>query len=231
MRLRTAVNQYITYRRSLGEGFVNNELKLNAFVHTIGEKDRFTDVKTESVSKYLAGTSPVITTNWHAKYYALHGFYKYAISRGYTKTSPLPAVIPKRPAPFVPYIYSIKELRAIFDACLNYQINKGELKPYTVRTLLLILYGTGLRVSEALSLKISDVDFRKHLLIIRETKFHKTRLVPIGKELSHALLEYASRRRRWKFRLRAPWRRPPDRVRSSWLAPVNLKTLFKPAAA
>ena len=201
MRLRTAVNQYITYRRSLGEGFVDNKIKLNAFVHAIGEKARFTDVKTESVSKYLAGTSPVITTNWHAKYYALHGFYKYAISRGYTKTSPLPAVIPKRPAPFVPYIYSIKELRAIFDACLNYQINKGELKPYTVRTLLLILYGTGLRVNEALSLKLSDVDFRKHLLIIRETKFHKTRLVPIGKELSHALLEYASRRRRWKYHL------------------------------
>ena len=30
MRLRTAVNQYITYRRSLGEGFVDNKIKLNA---------------------------------------------------------------------------------------------------------------------------------------------------------------------------------------------------------
>lgn len=47
-----------------------------------------------------------------------------------------------------------------------------------------MLYGTGLRISEALGLDITDVDLQDRLLYIRETKFYKTRLVPTGPDLS-----------------------------------------------
>ena len=201
MRLRIAVNQYIAYRKSLGADFTDNSIKLNAFVRAMGEKANFADIKPESVSKYLAGTTPAITINWHRKYYALHVFYQYALSRGYIKTSPLPVAIPKQPPPFVPYIYNTGELRALFDACLGYQKKKGRLKPYTIRTLLLLLYGTGLRLSEAISLTLADVDLSQALLTIREAKFHKTRLVPLGKQLAQILIEYAAWRQKEKYHL------------------------------
>ncbi len=199
MKLHTAVNQFIVYRRSLGEGFTDTSMKLNAFARAMGQEINIADVRPESVSKYLAGTAPVITTNWHNKYYALRGFYRYAISRGYTQTSPLPVVIPKWPARFVPYVYNTEELRALFDACLSYQKNKIILEPYMVRTFLLLIYGAGLRIGEAVSLTLADVDLDQAVLTIRETKFYKTRLVPIGKQLTQILLQYSIWRQREKY--------------------------------
>lgn len=199
MRLRTVVNQYIAYHQTLGGSFRTDDTTLNAFVHAMGEDANLADVKPESVAKYLADGSCVITSNWHRKYYTLRRFYRYALSRGYTQTSPLPIAIPKRPPPFVPYIYNVKELRALFDTCFSYQRKKGWLEPYMVRTFLLLLYGAGLRLSEAISLKLADVDLRQQILTIRETKFHKTRLVPLGKQLTQILLQYALWRQRRRY--------------------------------
>src|SRR5271157_4941378 len=69
------------------------------------------------------------------------------------------------------------------------------LSPDTMRTLIIVLYGTGLRLGEATRLKHEDVDFRKTALTIRETKFGKSRLVPIGKDLVSILRLYRMRHR------------------------------------
>jgi len=62
-----------------------------------------------------------------------------------------------------------------------------KLEPHTLRTILILLYGAGLRVSEALGLTLADVDLAAALLIIRETKFHKTCMVPLGPDLHQVL--------------------------------------------
>ena len=63
-----------------------------------------------------------------------------------------------------------------------------------MRTLLLLLYGAGLRISEALRLTLADCDLEQSLLTIRETKFYKSRLVPLGPDLSQALKLYLAAR-------------------------------------
>jgi integrase/recombinase XerD len=65
--------------------------------------------------------------------------------------------------------------------------------PVTVRTMLLLLYGAGLRVSEAIHLDRRDVNLKESLLTIRQTKFGKTRLVPFGPDLGRALTQHARR--------------------------------------
>lgn len=195
MKLLKAITNYVTYRKTLGEIFLTNERFLKAFARTIGTETNLSDIKSEHVNTFIAGKGP-ITASWHAKHQALRGFYCYVISRGYTTKSPLPTVIPKRPPPFVPYIYTRRELRSLLDATSIYQKNRSQLEPYMVRTLLLLLYGAGLRIKEAVSLTLADVDLDRALLIIRETKFHKTRLVPIGKQLTQALSQYVARRQR-----------------------------------
>jgi site-specific recombinase XerD len=198
MRLHAAVTQYVTYRKSLGERFLTNESILKRFARETGPKANLSDVQPESVNNFLSGTGP-ITSNWHAKYQALLGFYRYALSRGHVKNSPLPTAIPKRPQPFVPYVYDVKELQALLDASLTYQKNRSHIRPKTIRSLLLLLYGAGLRIHEAVSLTLADVNFPQKLLTIHKTKFRKSRLVPVGDELVQGLSKYNGYRQQKKF--------------------------------
>jgi site-specific recombinase XerD len=159
----------------------------------MGEDAALQDVAPERVSAFLNGTGP-LTASWHVKHNALLGFYRYAISRGFVSHSPLPMEMPKRPPAFQPYIYSQAELRHLVDATSSYQRNRGSLEPSTVKTLLLLMYGAALRASEVLSLTNTDVDLPNAVLTVRDSKFFKTRLVPLGPATTRILLDYVSGR-------------------------------------
>jgi integrase len=109
-------------------------------------------------------------------------------------SSPLPAHLPKRPPAYVPHIYTRDELRRLLEATTAFRKRPRKLSQETLRALLLLLYGSGLRVGEALALNLADVDLEAALLTIRDTKFHKTRLVPLGADLKRTLTNYAAER-------------------------------------
>jgi integrase/recombinase XerD len=193
MKLGNAITQYIAYRQTLGEIFQSNGRILKAFGRAVGLEKTLRNVRSKHVFRFLNGTGP-ITSNWHVKHQALRGFYLYAISRGYTSSSPLPVAIPRRPPRFEPCIYTRQELRLLLRSCLTYQKNRSCIDPAMVRTLLFLLYGAGLRVGEAIRLTLADVDLDSNCLTIRQTKFRKTRLVPICTQLARELKRYADRR-------------------------------------
>lgn len=189
MKLAQAIHDYIRLKQSLGSRFHTEATILKAFCKALGEV-AIVDVQPHRVTSYLAGSGPV-TRNWHRKYEALSGFYRFAVGRGYVLHSPLPMTVPKRPQPFRPYIYTQEELSAILKATSEYETPRTALEEATLRTLLLLLYGAGLRIGEALALTRADVDLDTALLTIRESKFYKTRLVPIGPQLTVVLGTYA----------------------------------------
>ena len=198
MKLHSLITQYVTYRQSLGEKFITNGNVLKSFNRFLGRSKNLSDIKSKQVNSFLAGKG-AITINWHKKHQALRGFYRYALSRGYVKSSPLPTIIPQKPQRLTPYIYNAKELKDLLDAALIYQGTRGKLVPYMVRTILLLLYGAGLRIGEVINISLADVDLTQSLLIIRETKFFKTRLVPIGTQLTQSLFLYVLWRKREGF--------------------------------
>ena len=66
----------------------------------------------------------------------------------------------------------------------------------TYRVIFTLLYGLGLRVGEVARLAVGDVDLIRDLLVIRETKFYKSRLVPFGPRIDTVLRDYLARRTR-----------------------------------
>ena len=82
----------------------------------------------------------------------------------------------------------------LLDATTDYRRPPLRIEPHTFRALLLLLYGAGVRVGEARRLTLGDVDLPAALLTIRDTKFYKTRLVPLGADLTRAMKHYADRR-------------------------------------
>ncbi|MCY0858716.1 tyrosine-type recombinase/integrase [Cupriavidus sp. D39] len=193
MKLPEAVVAYVAYKQSLGMRFATEARTLKSFYRTLGDID-MREIDADRVYAFLAGKGP-ITAFWHRKLSALRGFYRFAIARGYTTSSPLPLTVPKEPRTFVPYIYSREEMKRLLAATADRE--RCNLSSLTCRTLLLLLYGTGLRIGEAVGLNLADVDLDSGILCIRESKFYRTRLVPTGPDLTSVLVQYAVERNKW----------------------------------
>ena len=192
MKLVDVIADYVALRQSLGYRFTSGKHRLKAFGRAVGADHQIQDVAPDRVLAFLG---PPVTCDWRHQYSALACFYRYAISRGHVRVSPLPATVPKMPSRFVPYIYTHEEIRRLLDATTSYRKVNLLFEPTTFRAVLLLLYGAGLRISEALSLRMADVDVADSVLLIRETKFYKSRHVPIGASLTQALVRYVDARR------------------------------------
>jgi integrase/recombinase XerD len=90
-----------------------------------------------------------------------------------------------------PYIFTDEELQALLAQTARLRPSRS-LRPQTYRTLLALLAVTGLRISEALALRFKDVT--PDGLTIRETKFRKSRLVPLHATTTAALQQYLTQR-------------------------------------
>ena len=177
MKLSALATQYVAYKQSMGMRFHTEARTLRSFCRAMGDI-AVVEIAAGRVEAYIAGAGPV-TRFWHRKHEVLRGFYRFAIARGYAASSPLPKLVPKPPQ-FVPYIFSREELQRLLDAAVCCENPRSKLQPHTCRTLILLLYAAGLRISEALSLKLTNMDLTASVLTIRESKFYKTRLVPDG---------------------------------------------------
>jgi integrase/recombinase XerD len=193
MKLTARTAQYVSYKQSMGMRFHTEARTLRSFCRAMGDI-AVAEVAADCVQAYIAGTGPV-TRFWHRKHEVLRGFYRFAMARGYAANSPLPKIVPKPPH-FVPHIYSRDELQRLLDATACCEGSRCKLQPYTCRMLILLLYAAGLRIGEALSLRLTDVDLSARTLTIRESKFYKTRLVPMSPALNATLEESVSQRAR-----------------------------------
>jgi site-specific recombinase XerD len=188
MTLHDAIEQYIVWRRAHGAKLDSSAGILRRFLRYADGNAACDAVTTTQVLAFLAGEGP-LTRLRENKYYALNGFWRHAISRGLATRSPLPENEPKSPPRNPPYIYSHEELRRLFEPANLEVCRRGavQLDARTFRALILLLYGAGLRFSEATGLTLADVDLPAAVLTIRATKFYKSRLVPIGPLLAKAL--------------------------------------------
>jgi integrase len=92
-----------------------------------------------------------------------------------------------------PHIYTLDEIRRLLRAAATLTPVHST-RPSTYVALLSLLFSTGLRISEALALRIDDVT--PDGLVVRETKFRKSRLVPLHPTTRVGLERYLARRRR-----------------------------------
>lgn len=192
MKLHYAVEKYISLKQAMGMRFQTPASMLRGFARAMGARD-IAQIDLDAVQAYLRGRkSP------NEKFYILTQFYQFAIARGYATSSPLPTVMLKRSArTFLPHIYTLEEIRRLLATAGVLDHQRGRLSAFTFRTLVTMLYGTGLRISEALRLTFADVNLTDALLIIRDSKFYKTRWVPLGPKLCALLKIYSAQRRQW----------------------------------
>ena len=90
-----------------------------------------------------------------------------------------------------PHIYSEEEIIDLLAAARDLG-PPGDLRSATYETLFGLIASTGIRVSEAVHLLNMDVDLKQGMLTIRQTKFAKSRYVPLHSSTAEALRQYRS---------------------------------------
>lgn len=188
MSITDAISQYARYRTDLGCKFRIKGFILNAFAVHIGKDTDIQEVSTDQCSCYLSMKGykdHSVTTYWFALHTVLNCFFQWCCERGLVKTNPLPPLKPKKPLAYVPYIYTDEELATIFDCALHYRKRFNVYYPEMVQAVIKTIYFLGLRPSEAINLCMSDIHLNgDNYALIRETKFHKTRMVPFNSQVA-----------------------------------------------
>jgi len=189
MKLSQAADLYIQRKQDAGMRFDSPTHILRSFLRHCGDIDLH-HITVPQVTAFLDG-SGVRPSTWSGKRGTLQAFFVYWTARGRLKYSPLPPSAPKITQSFVPYIYSRSDLSSLLSAVPRCQRASGcVMSAATFRTLVLFLYGTGMRLGEALRLQLVDVDLMLTLITIRDTKFYKSRLVPLGPDIEKVLQQY-----------------------------------------
>lgn len=106
---------------------------------------------------------------------------------------PGPVWVPRQQSIFRPHIYTPAEIQALLREA-SQLTPAGSLRPRTYVTLFGVLYCTGLRISEALALRLMDVDCDDGLVWVQESKFHKSRVLPLRSDAVAELRLYLSER-------------------------------------
>jgi len=139
-------------------------------------------------------TLPGGSDSWRAlRLSAVRGFAAYLHALDDAHPVPPADLCPNRPARATPYPYSDQQIAALMAATV---ILRGRLRQATYRTLIGLLAVTGMRVGEAIRLDRDDVDLAHGVLTVRDTKFGKSRELPVHSSTVKALRDYARERDR-----------------------------------
>jgi integrase/recombinase XerD len=143
------------------------------------------DVRTEDVEDWLSARAEKVSKRTQARELsALKSFFDYMILEGLRKNNPCESLESPRIGRYLPDVLSVEEVGRIMES-----VDCSDPKGLRDRAILEILYGCGLRVSEAVGLKISDV-FLKEGFVRVIGKGDKQRIVPLGKVAAECFRDY-----------------------------------------
>lgn len=188
--LKSGIDAYLALRRAVGFRLKTEEYLLDNFARWAAERGE-THVRTQTAMDWAAAAH--VPWQRERRLRAVAGFARHARAEDSRHEVPPIFVFARRPVRPVPHIYSPDELRHLLDAASQLPAI-WPLKRQVFTTLFGLLAATGLRISEALDLRFGDVTADG--LVIRKTKFSKSRLMPLHPTTASALGRYLDLRRR-----------------------------------
>lgn len=183
------VETYLSLRQATGFAMINAGYLLKSFAAFAAERGQF-HIHTQTAIDWAACGPSVAQRDARLK--AVCRFARHVRVEDAGHELPPANHFGARKRRRSPHIYSAAEIDRLIRAALRLR-PKGGLRSWTHATLIALLSTTGLRISEALKLTVADVT--SDGLLIRETKFRKTRLVPLHDTAVAGLRRYLARRR------------------------------------
>lgn len=191
--LANGIQQFLAHKRALGQSFWTEETALRLLDAFLVQQQvhRLEEVTVELIDAFVASRPRTRPRSYNHLISVLGRLFRWLVVNAY-----LPSFAWQRPArretsPRRPYLFTPDQARHLLACAASLEDNaSAPLRGATYRTIFALLYGLGLRVGEVSHLCVKDLDFDRSLLVIRQTKFLKSRLVPFGPRLQALLREY-----------------------------------------
>jgi integrase len=191
----THFTAFLNLKRSLGYKYISEEITLltfDRFLVTQGQS--CVELSKEVVEKWSAKRDNECDVTRYGRIICIIQFLSYLRDCGFE--APILA-LPKYPkSTFIPYIYSHEEIAAIFHSCHRLRLGCRDMRSglFVMPFLLRMLYATGIRIGEALSLRNQDVNIDEKHFTLRGTKNTKDRLIPFTDTLATVIQDYLQHR-------------------------------------
>jgi site-specific recombinase XerD len=187
------MREFLAAKRALGRRYTTEESVLRLFDAYLAQQavSSVADVTAEVVDAFLAAHAERRARSYNELLGIIRRLFAWLVRQEKLSVSPVRAKPRRRTAQRIPCLLGPDDARRLLDLAGNLPSNaRAPLRGPTYRTVFALLYGLGLRVGEVSRLRRADVDLGRDLLIVRGTKFGKSRLVPFGPRLGAQLRGY-----------------------------------------
>jgi integrase/recombinase XerD len=198
VRVARCVEIYVGRKQACGYSYVSIARLLRRFVRFI--RNIHISLVTDYHLNAFLSCGRASNNTWRHHASCLFGFFRYWFARRQIRQIPTPKQKPAEARTFFPYIYSREEIRRLVNvAAVSQQASRCTFGPKTLKTILLFLYGTAMKIDDALALSYSDVDFRNASIQVHSTSVHQKRVIPLGGDVMRLVRRYLKSDERRRF--------------------------------
>ena len=173
--------------------YENDTLSLKNYILDNKIKESPIECTPDTVNSFIYNSSKKNSPRSQArKISGLKSFFKFLVFEGYLKSSPMSNIESPKLGRKLPDILNVEEISQMISS-----INIKEKFGQRNKTIIEILYGTGIRVSELIELKISNIFFKENLIRVLG-KGDKERFVPIGLKAKKSIIDYINNDRKYQ---------------------------------
>ena len=199
--LADAIHRFLAYKRALARLFLVEEKTLRLLDRYLAENNIRTldQITPELLNAFLASRPRRTARSYNHLLGTIARLFDWLVLQGEWERSPVQAKPRRQTTQRMPFLFDQVAARRLLDAAGCLPDNSfAQMRGLTYRTIFALLYGLGLRVGEASRLRLGDIDWKQQLLVIRLTKFSKSRLVPFGPRIAILLRQYLeTQEKRW----------------------------------
>jgi site-specific recombinase XerD len=189
VKIAQCVENFVARKRVCGYEYDSSARLLRRFAAFVGRID-IALVSEENINLFLT-RGHLAHHTWRSQRSLIRRFVAYWFARRQIKRIPEAEQKPNISSRFFPYVYSKAEIARLLAAAPICQVRRRcAIDSSTLSTIVLFLYGTGLRVTEALSLTDSNIDFRNGSIEICPGSLYRHRTIPIGSDVQRVLLRH-----------------------------------------
>ena len=200
--LQAALDEYLSVRRTLGFKLRDEGTVLPQFLCFLEEKGS-PFITTDLALQWATQPENVLPAHWARRLAMVRIFAQFRSAVDPRTEVPPQGLLPYRYRRKTPYIYDDAEISRLIEAASNLPSATG-LRASTYFALFGLLSVTGMRVSEPIAFDRKDVDLTQGILTVRQTKFCKSRLIPLHPSTVDKLVEYSQFRSRIFARPKSP---------------------------